>query len=748
MTAIAFQNAALLRRLADTANPPESIAALARDLQRDKSNTRRAMASLEDEGLLDGLALTARGRQVLAGIDVAEGRGAQAASARGASDSAPNLWPLDKIVRNPANRDVDPASIPAMADSLAAQGQLQPVTLTPVREDGTRMLLIGERRWLGAKLAAEQGRLPDSLKAGLRFEEREATAAEAIAITVVENVERQEIPPLELAFLLRGYADAAGEEGKPLDAKSVAERLGLGVRDVQDKIRIARQATPEAIEAYREHGSWDRLRETVSQPKNPLSLEGRGAGGEGAGGDDESPFSGRSTPDYIKLTSHAVWEIPWQKPFRLAARIEVGERIEGGWTYATGLQTADGGTSYGLGFVVARNRNLASREAAVEAACDELYAGRHGAMPKGLPEWLSQVREEVGLAAADPLVVNGVRYPNATRANEARRAAGILPRHANHGGGSPGLPVARIDPSLTQEEIDQAFASSEEYARAADRPTAGAPAASAPARDLAILTTDRRHARARLALIEIAHKVGQQRRPLDPVNPAEWTGDVDQDFLSHGCTCGAHWLDPQVQTLLQLGAARVVQIPGGHPPMLALTEAGLQYLQRYGCALPITGAALSVDQQIAGQPATPPGGAVAYATACLAREAAAPPEADPSVPDDDPTAAVALNDDPWDRTPEQVAEAEALLSRVLAFTCDDAEAEPTEGDTAAGLLEQLGLRPRAAITDQGGIRLETTEGLEVEIVTVDAAGHHPDEHAKALAALIAWAFERAIGGEG
>ena len=39
-------------------------------------------------------------------------------------------------------------------------------------------------------------------------------------------------------------------------------------------------------------------------------------------------------------------------------------------------------------------------------------------------------------APADPLVVNGVRHPNLTRANEARRAAGLLANPSNSGGGS------------------------------------------------------------------------------------------------------------------------------------------------------------------------------------------------------------------------------------------------------------------------------------------------------------------------
>lgn len=771
MTALAFQNPDLLRALADPALSFDGPTDLARHLGRDKSNTRRTVQGLRDDGVIDpeAYALTDTGRRMLAAIDVAEGKaaapapaGAHAASPRGASDSAPGqtpVWPLDKIVRNPANRTVDPDLIPAMADSLVAQGQLQPVTLTPVRDDGTRMLLIGERRWLGAQLAAEQGRLPDSLKAGLRFEEREATPAEAIAITVVENVERQAIPPLELAFLLRDYADAAGADqaraqtasgraasdsaqtpAKPLDGKSVAERLGLGVRDVQDKLRIARQATPEALAAYRDHGSWDRLRDSVTE-KKPAS--------NGPGWVNGTPYARRFDRHNPTHTAGSLapdldwpegkWE-PLADPFDPGtfetfalmpmahgyptAQIQVA-RLRGGvgWVYAAGYSTSAMGHHESMGRITKGKEAFLDRETAIAAGVDLIRDSLGGAskhkLPASIDAWLRLMESEADRPAPtqpeslqddDPLVVNGVRYPNPTRANEARRAAGILPRHANHGGGATPKATDSADPTIR--------AMGQDWDRMR---TAGAA-------DLAVLTTDRAHARARLALIEIAHKTGDQRRPLDPVNPTEWTGDVDQDFIAHGCTCGAHWLDAPVQTLIQLGAARVVQIPGGAPPMLALTASGLRYLQTYGCALPISGAALAQDQEIAGLPATPRGAAIGYATPCLAKEAAPAPAAAAS---EGHTAADSVVD-LWDRTPEQIAEDASLAARVA-----DTLTGPTDAGAVLSGWYEIDVYS-ADVSEEGSsvIELPLHEGGAVHLV-VDPDSRIPDVRASAIAALIA-----------
>lgn len=775
------------------AEGPQTPEALAERTGRVASNVRRDVHKLRDAGVIepagkrktadgavDTWALTDKGRRWVTGIDVAEGKAPAGivpadldlsglAGERGpgqimpiAAASPPPAWPLDRIVRNPANRKVDPDSIPAMADSLVAQGQLQPVTLTPVRGDGNRMLLIGERRWLGALMAQEQGRLPESLAAGLRFEEREATPAEALAITVVENVERQTIPPLELAFLLRDYADAAGSDGKPLDAKSVAAALGLGHRDVQDKIRIARNASPEALARYEKDGSWDRLRDSVTERKAAVN------GPDWVNGTPYVRRFDRRNPKHTAGDFGPDLDWPDDKWAALAdpfdpgtfesfallpmvhgfptAQIQIA-RLRGGvgWVYGAGYSTSTVGHHETLTRVTRGCEAFPDRETAIAAGVDLIRDSLGGMnknkLPAAVDTWLRRMESEsdrpAALAAlaladsdADPLVVNGHRYPNLTRANEARRAAGILPNPSNSGGGSRDLPVARIDPTLTQGEIDDAFATTNALADRVGK--AG--------RDLPAFLND--NGLARLALIEIAHKIGDQRRPLDPISPAEWTGDVDEDFLRHGSTCGAYWLDAPVQALIQHQAARVVQIPGGHPAMLALTPEGLRFLLDYGCTLPITGAELVKDQKIAGVSVPQTVGRIAYATACLAVEPAA--AATPDAVTDGPSEPADL----WDRDAAAIAADEALLDRIRAFAGAEypGPASASTFQAFADLWRALGFAPEVVITQAGtGLLANPIDpGEPVEIVTANADGSIPDQRASAIAWLVGWAVEQAF----
>ncbi len=257
---LAVQNAALLRELQkEGPDRAANVSELARRLDRDESNLRKSLKALDGARLVFAgtLRLSGDGIEQLAAIDRAEGDGDR------------RRWPIDRIRPNPANRPVDPDTIPGMADSIAARGLLQPLVLSPPDDRGIRMLWVGERRWRGLLMLADQHRTPADLIDGAPFEERQATAAEALAITLTENVERQNLTPLEEAFLLRDLADAWGEDGRPLTATDLADRLGRArqLRQIQIKLKIAREATPEAVDAYRRDGSWDALVASVQSAR-------------------------------------------------------------------------------------------------------------------------------------------------------------------------------------------------------------------------------------------------------------------------------------------------------------------------------------------------------------------------------------------------------------------------------------------------------------------------------------------------
>src|SRR5690606_5699560 len=119
----------VLRLLRD--QPQGDAGHLARLTGRDGSNVRRDMHKLIAAGVIehDGACwlLTDKGRQWVAGQDVAEGLVSPDGSLVPVT-----RWPVDQIRPNPANRPIDPESIPDLALSIiGADDVLQPLILTP-----------------------------------------------------------------------------------------------------------------------------------------------------------------------------------------------------------------------------------------------------------------------------------------------------------------------------------------------------------------------------------------------------------------------------------------------------------------------------------------------------------------------------------------------------------------------------------------------------------------------------------------
>lgn len=289
---LAVHNADVLRLIEDMARSAAvtSVAELARQAGRDKSNLAKTLKALAAEGLLTDVplkdGLTAEGRAQLAMIGRAEDPArAEAASARGASDSAPSYWPLDMIRPNPANRPVDPATIPGLADSIEAAGEvLQPALLTPPDASGVRMLLAGERRWSALCLLKQRGTADEDLWGrGLPFIEKEADPSTALLITLIENGQREDLSPWEEARQLKALKDETGWSAREIAKKTGRSPEGseTGVRDVQIKIKVADEATDEARAQYDRDvaegrpDAWQRLKDSIRPAKPPAPVNPR-----------------------------------------------------------------------------------------------------------------------------------------------------------------------------------------------------------------------------------------------------------------------------------------------------------------------------------------------------------------------------------------------------------------------------------------------------------------------------------------
>ena len=151
--------------------------------------------------------------------------------------SAYQLLPIYKVEPNPdqPRQDFDEEELQALADSIAVHGIIQPLT---VREmpPGYYPLIAGARRWRAARMA----NLSDVPAVII-----EADDKKAMELALIENLQRQDLNPLEEALgyqtLMNEYGltqeEAAGRVGKSRPAVANALRL-LGLcPEVQERVR-------------------------------------------------------------------------------------------------------------------------------------------------------------------------------------------------------------------------------------------------------------------------------------------------------------------------------------------------------------------------------------------------------------------------------------------------------------------------------------------------------------------------------
>ena len=133
--------------------------------------------------------------------------------------------PVDQIHPNPRQprRRFEPDAATGLASSIRTQGLLQPVVVRP-RPDGGYELIAGERRWRAAKDAGL-----DTLQALVR----DADDRDTLLLSLVENVAREQLSPVEEA---RAYALLIDEFDLTLG--DVAERVGKAKPTISNRVRL------------------------------------------------------------------------------------------------------------------------------------------------------------------------------------------------------------------------------------------------------------------------------------------------------------------------------------------------------------------------------------------------------------------------------------------------------------------------------------------------------------------------------
>jgi ParB family chromosome partitioning protein len=137
--------------------------------------------------------------------------------------------PIDAITPNPRQPRLAPddARLQQLAESIRANGIIQPVLLRTVGPDRYE-LVAGERRWRAAKLAALET-IPAVV--------RELSDAQSLELALVENLQREDLGPLERAAGYHDYIHAFN-----VSIEQLADRLGESRATISNYLRLLRLA--------------------------------------------------------------------------------------------------------------------------------------------------------------------------------------------------------------------------------------------------------------------------------------------------------------------------------------------------------------------------------------------------------------------------------------------------------------------------------------------------------------------------
>jgi ParB family transcriptional regulator, chromosome partitioning protein len=147
--------------------------------------------------------------------------------------------PLELIQRGKyqPRRDMDPQALEELAQSIKNHGVMQPIVVRPL-SGGRYEIIAGERRWR----ASQQAGL-DKVPALVREVPDEA----AIAMALIENIQREDLNPIEEAVALQRL-----QQEFQLTQQQVADAVGKSRVSVSNLLRLI--ALPDEIKTLLAHG--------------------------------------------------------------------------------------------------------------------------------------------------------------------------------------------------------------------------------------------------------------------------------------------------------------------------------------------------------------------------------------------------------------------------------------------------------------------------------------------------------------
>ncbi|MDG2273039.1 MAG: ParB/RepB/Spo0J family partition protein [Halioglobus sp.] len=186
--------------------------------------------------------------------DGAEGANSAPTPSLNNEDATLKELPVDLIQsgKYQPRKEMEPESLRELADSIVSQGVMQPIVVRPI-SDKKYEIIAGERRWRATQMAGL-----DFIPALIRDVSDQA----AIAMALIENIQREDLNPIEEAASLQRL-----QREFELTQQEVAKAVGRSRSSVANMLRL--MTLQEDVRRLLEHGDLD-----MGHARALLGLEG------------------------------------------------------------------------------------------------------------------------------------------------------------------------------------------------------------------------------------------------------------------------------------------------------------------------------------------------------------------------------------------------------------------------------------------------------------------------------------------
>lgn len=137
---------------------------------------------------------------------------------------------ISKVIPNPSQprKNFDEEALQELSDSIKALGIIQPIT---VKKSGEKYVIIsGERRWRAAQMAGLET---------ITSYIRQVDSLDLHAMALVENIQRQDLNPVEISICMQRLIDECD-----LTQDALAEKIGVKRSSISNYLRLLKLPDP------------------------------------------------------------------------------------------------------------------------------------------------------------------------------------------------------------------------------------------------------------------------------------------------------------------------------------------------------------------------------------------------------------------------------------------------------------------------------------------------------------------------